>query len=172
MKRIVYWSCFTLVFVTIALGWLSWLLFLVGIRWRAGIEHFNLMTGIFPFNSLVPRLLVIRLSASPAFFAIYTYLSLALDCIMTFLVLRRIWLLLSKKEGTPESFRGLPKGLGYLGIAVLAIFISVTILTSMTGLGMLVLFMTWMILFFHCIPWAFFLTEVFSIVDKLRAQKA
>lgn len=148
MRTLAYACCFVLVAVSTIHGFSAWLLSLLQINIR-----YSTWLSILSFGSLVPGM-VAPLVPLPV--------HIAAGLVMLFLVLRRAWLFLVKRERVPTSFRGLPKILGYFGtgffIAALAAFALTIVLRAGSGVpaGMLLI----PALFF--VPWAFFLTEVMS----------
>ena len=87
---------------------------------------------------------------------------MALGYVMLFLLLRRIWLFISKKEWVPFSFRGFPQVLGYIGAFSFALAIVVLVLSIVLRAGSGVPAGMLLIPAMFCVPWAFFLTELLS----------
>jgi len=89
---------------------------------------------------------------------------------MMFLILRRIWLFVVKKERTPASFVGFQKALGYVGFWSFSLSVLVLILSMALSAGSGVPAGLLMIPAMLCVPWAFFITEVTSFKRKAAAH--
>lgn len=156
MTRTAYWLCFALVLISVLFGWSAWLFYLFGKDPPYFLTSFSFLSfgSLVPpmFSSLVPR-----------------FVQMILGYAMLFLVLRRIWLLFSKKERVPSSFQGLPKVLGYIGAFSFAISVAGFALSIALRAGSGVPAALLMIPALICIPWAFFLTEALSIRSWNRA---
>ena len=81
---------------------------------------------------------------------------------MLFLIFRRIWLFFSKKERVPPSFQGFPKVLGYIGAISFVVSVAAFALTMALRGGSGVPAALLMLPALICVPWSFFLTEIFS----------
>lgn len=149
MKKIAYWVCFTLVAVPTIVGAMSVLLNLAGIR----LPIPPILSMLLAFGSLVPEMLA---SIVPG------VVGLILSAIMVFLVFRRIWLMTMKGERVPASFRGFPKWLAYVGVCSIALSLVVLAFTIVLRAGSGVPAGMLLLPAIVCVPWAFFLTEVFS----------
>jgi hypothetical protein len=159
MRNFTYWLCFGLVaFANImSLG--------LTLMYTAGINQPNLqfLSLFMAFRSLVPELLadfVPRLLAVPLFF------------VMTALVARRLWLFSVRGERVPHSYTGLQLGLGYLGALSFMLTALALVLTIVLQAGSGVPAGLVLIPAVFCIPWAFFLTEVFSFRQPKKAGPA
>ena len=165
MLRIAYWSCFALVFISILFGRSVWLLHLMGHRIP---ESLLMWTGLFSFGSLIPRMLnsfVPRL------------LGMVIGYLMLFFVLRRIWLLFSKKEWLPSSFYSSSKiinysakVISYIGFFLIAAAISAWTVTIAlkAGSGVPAAMITQPATIF--VPWSFFLIEIFSVCSLRQRE--
>lgn len=89
---------------------------------------------------------------------------------MMFLVLRRCWLFVAKKQRTPSSFVGLQKALGYVGFA--SFLLSVLAIPIAYTVGLPVSPVHLMMIPIVCVPWAFFITEVASFWRKEESDVA
>ena len=149
MRAIAYALCFALIAIPAIYGLIGMLLWTLQIR----VPYPSLLAFFFSFSSLVPSMLIGQISQ---------LLPIVLGYVMTFLVLRRIWLFVVKKERTPASFVGFQKFLGIVGLwsfslGCLALVLSIALRAgSGVPAGLLMIPAT------YCIPWAFFLTEVLS----------
>ncbi len=157
MRAFCYWICFVLVALAALVKHATWLLSSLGI----GIPGINLVTLATSFGSLVPPMFAFRL---PSFIVI------ALGFVMLFLVARRLWLLVMKRQGIPHSFTGAAKVLGYVGawsfvLAVILLLLSLALRAgSGVPAGMLALPAV------VCVPWAFFLAEALSFRGAKRSE--
>lgn len=156
MQRTAYWLCFFLVLFSAAIGWSSWLFYLAG----KGPPYFLQAASVFSFGSLVPAMFS---------YAVPRFVHMVLGYVMLFLLGRRIWLLFSKKQRVPSSFQGFPKALGYIGafsFAISAVGFAISIaLQAGSGVPAALLMLPALI----CVPWSFFLTEVFSFRRSVQA---
>jgi hypothetical protein len=149
MRKFSFWLCFCLVAVPTVIGVVAGLLSLAGVAFP-GMMWLSLLLS---FGSLVPPMLA---PLMPSFIVVL------LGYVMLFLVLRRAWLLVAKREGVPGSFTGAPKVLAYVGawsfiLAVIGFLLSIALRAgSGVPAGLLLLPAVF------CVPWAFFLTEVRS----------
>jgi hypothetical protein len=150
MRKIAYWFCFTLVAAPAIVSLVNWPLALLG----TGIPFPPSMVIFFSFGSLVPQML------SPS---VPGLVHVLLGFGMLFLVLRRIWLFIQKGERLPATFRGFQQMLGYIGFCSLVLALLVLLLAVVLGAGSGVLAGMLTLPAIICIPWAFFLTEVFSM---------
>ncbi|MBK7016025.1 MAG: hypothetical protein IPH39_10700 [Sulfuritalea sp.] len=149
MARTAYWFCFFAVCLS-ALGRLTaWLIYLV----TNGSPNLILSLSIFSFDSLVPPMLS---GLVPGL------VKLMLGGGMLFLIFRRIWLFFSKKERVPPSFQGFPKVLGYIGAISFVVSVAAFALTMALRGGSGVPAALLMLPALICVPWSFFLTEIFS----------
>lgn len=158
MERIAYWTCFTLVFLSIAGTWLGWLFLLHAVGGRSPLMG---MAPLLSFGSLVPIMLAALVPR-----VVHTVLGV----VMLLLLLRRIWLLVIRKERVPHSFRGFPRLLGYVGAASFGIGFLALVLTVLLRAGSGVPAGLLLLPAVFCVPWAFFLTEVFSL-RKVAVQE-
>jgi hypothetical protein len=149
VRKLSYWLCFALVAIPSAMGLAIWLLSLVGIALHAVSLVFLLSS----FGSLVPRMFV------PV---IPSLVVIVLGYVMLFLVVRRIWLLLAKREGVPHSFVGTQRVLAYVGTSSFVLALVALLLSMMLGAGSGVPAGMLFIPAMFCVPWAFFLTEALS----------
>ena len=156
MRAIAYFSCFVLV----ALATFHWfVVFLVSLV-NVQVPYISLLSIVLSFGSLVPPMLASLVPRA---------IGMVLGFVMLFLVLRRIWLFVVKKERTPSSFVGFQKVLGYVGFWSIALSVLVLILTITLKAGSGVPAALLMIPAMFCLPWAFFLTEVISFKRKAAA---
>jgi len=157
MTRFAYWVCFALVALSSVRGWSATLLYLSGVR-----EPFFLgaLSSILAFSSPVPLMLRHLVPG-----AIYTILSLT----VLGLVLRRIWLLATKKERVPASFRGIPKALGLIGMFSFMASALMLVLTAVLGGGSGVPAGLALLPALICVPWSVFLTELLSVHRGARS---
>ncbi|MDQ3271301.1 MAG: hypothetical protein M3Q12_03905 [Pseudomonadota bacterium] len=149
MTRFAYWFCFSLAALSALRGWSAWLLQLIGVQepYFLGALH-----G-FSFSLLVPPMLR---HLTP------WVVNVVLAYLMLFLLLRRIWLLAIEKQRAPASFRGIPKGLGYIGVfsffgSALALVLTI-VLRGGSGVPAGLILLPALI----CVPWSVFLTELLS----------
>jgi hypothetical protein len=150
MRSLAYSVCAALVGIPAIYGLAGTLLGLLGIQ----MPYPPLVTLFFGFASLVP----------PMFrFAVPHVALLVVGYLMLFLVLRRAWLFLAKKQRTPTSFVGFPKAMGYIGFWSFTVGILVLIQSMVLRAGSGVPAGMLMIPAMFCVPWAFFLTEILSM---------
>lgn len=150
MRKFSYWLCFLLVAITAALGILGWVLSLAGVR-LPGASVLYLLSS---FGSLVPPMLRHVLPS---------FVSMALGYVLLGLVVRRVWLQVTKRQGVPHSYVGAPKVLGYIGTWSVIIGVSVLLLSIALRAGSGVPAGMLLLPAMLCVPWAFFLTEVLSL---------
>lgn len=156
MRAITYWTCASLVLSPVLYGLVQGLLSLAGMKSPPSA----IFLLLYSFASPVPQVLEPLLIGSAS-----TLLSLG----MLFLVLRRAWLLVIKREGVPHSYRGFPQLLGHVGsisfaLGLIALVSSFAIQAgSGAPAGLLLLPAT------LCVPWAFLLTEVQSFRKPSQA---
>lgn len=140
MQRTAYWLCFFLVLLSAVIG-------------GSGLS-------VVSFGSLVPAMFS---------YAVPRLVHMVLGYVMLFLLGRRIWLFFSKKERVPSSFQGFPKVLGYIGMfsfVISAVGFALSIaLRAGSGVPAALLMLPALI----CVPWSFFLTEVFSFRRSAQA---
>jgi hypothetical protein len=155
MRKFSYWFCFALVAIPNVFGYAAWLLSLAGVTlpWMGTLSLFM------SFGSLVPIMLAPLLPRVVVF---------AVGFVMLFLVLRRLWLLVAKREGLPHSFVGAPKVLAYIGVGSLSLGVIVLVLSMLLRAGSGVPGAMLLLPAVLCVPWAFFLTEALSF----RAAKS
>jgi hypothetical protein len=150
MNTFVYRTCLALVGLSLAVGWGFPLLRIAGVKVSfSALSLLSFATLIPPFVSGFVPILVHQ----------------AVGYLMLFLFLRRIWLIGKNKESVPPSFRAVSKGLAYLGVfcillALLTLLVIVIFGQSGGVSGVPIGLALFPALF--CIPWAFFLTELFS----------
>jgi len=157
MRTIAYFSCAILVALPTLYG-----LVIAGLSLlKVQIPHFTLLSLMFSFGSLVPLIFV---GLVPRSFA------MILGYAMMFLVLRRCWLFVAKKQRTPSSFVGLQKALGYVGFA--SFLLSVLAIPIAYTVGLPVSPVHLMMIPIVCVPWAFFITEVASFWRKEESDVA
>ncbi|GHT94200.1 hypothetical protein FACS1894116_07850 [Betaproteobacteria bacterium] len=149
MRNFCYWVCFILVAFSSLFSYGSWLLYVLGVR----VPYLGLFSLFTSFGSLIPVMFAPLLPR---------FVGFALGLVMLVLVCRRVWLLAVKRQGVPQSFTGFPKVVGYIGawsflLALIGLLLSM-LLRAGSGVpaGMLA------IPAIFCVPWAFFLSEVFS----------
>ena len=157
MRTITYFSCAILVALPTLYGLAITGLSLLKIQ----VPHTTLLSLLFSFGSLVPSLFVGLVPRS---------LAMVLGYAMMFLVLRRCWLFVAKKQRTPASFVGFQKVLGYVGfwsflLSVLAFPIAYTVGLPISPVHLMLLPMV-------CVPWAFFITEIASFWPKAASDVA
>lgn len=151
MRRLVYWGC-AIVMAISGLG--SLIPVLLTMAGQSGTP-LHLLSSLFgQFATVVPNAF--------AYF-VPQGVKLAIVVLIQLLVVRRVWLLVARgQRQAPDSFRGFPMTLGYIGLAslllgVAGLGISIALKAgSGVPAGMLLLPAVF------CIPWAFFLTEVLS----------
>jgi hypothetical protein len=85
------------------------------------------------------------------------------NVLVLLLVLRRVWLLVARREGVPQSYAGVAKILGHVGawsflLAVAGFLLSVSM---RVGSGVPAAMLAWPALL--CVPWAFSLAEIMSL---------
>ncbi|NHZ81577.1 hypothetical protein F2P44_20185 [Massilia sp. CCM 8695] len=149
MRTFSYWLCFGLVVPSYTVGPVLALLQLAGMS-PPGAQLFGLLS---PFGSLVPGALGYFLPS---------ILSWLLFLVMLALVARRIWLCYARGERVPPSYAGLTQVLGYIGTVSFIIAAIVMVLAIVLKAGSGVPAGMALIPAMFCIPWAFFLTELFS----------
>ncbi|MDQ1832692.1 hypothetical protein [Massilia scottii] len=148
MRTFSYWLCFGLVVPAYILGLVFTLLQLAGIS-PPGAQLLQLFL---PFGSLVPAMLAHFLPR---------ILTLLLYVVMLALVARRIWLY-AHGERVPLSYAGPPQFLGYVGTISFIIAAIVLVLAIVLKAGSGVPAGLALLPALFCVPWAFFLTELFS----------
>ncbi|MBE2261958.1 MAG: hypothetical protein IAE92_04405 [Burkholderiaceae bacterium] len=151
MRAIAYFSCAILVALPVLYGLAITGLSLVKVQVRS-IPFVDLL---FSFGSLIPVIFVVAFPKP---------LVMVLAYLMVFLVLRRCWLFIAKKQRTPASFVGFQKVLGYVGfwsflLSVLAFPIAYTVGLPISPAHLMLVPMV-------CVPWAFFITEIASFWQK------
>jgi hypothetical protein len=120
MRTISYFLCISFVASSVLCGIASGLLVLYGVSFPTR----SFLGAINAFGFLAPRLASLFLSPVAL---------VVLESAAVFLLLRRTWLLVVKKERVPCSFRGLAKGFSYLGNG--SILLSLPLLLSSRGDG-------------------------------------
>ena len=156
MRKFSYFLCFLLVAIpTIFMLFVSWPMSLLG----KSIPGFNFFTFIFSFGSPTPQMIL------PI---IPTPIVLLLNYAMMFLICRRLWFFFIKKQGIPLSYQGFQKWLGIAGagiysLAILTLVLSI-VFKAPSGVPAGMLLIPPMIL----IPWAFFITELFSFHKQFK----
>jgi hypothetical protein len=158
MRAVAYFSCAVLV----ALPTFHWLVVFLLSQVNVQVPYISLLSIILSFGSLVPPMLASLVPRA---------IGMILGFVMLFLVLRRIWLFVVKKERTPSSFVGFQKVLGYIGFCSILLSVLVLILTITLKAGSGVPAGLLMIPAMFCVPWAFFLTEVFSFRRNATANE-
>ena len=159
MRNIAYALCFFLIGVPSLHGLLASLLALV----QVSLPYPPFLTVLFSFGSLVPPMFA---------YALPRAVLIVLGYAMVFLVLRRAWLFLAKKERTPASFVGFQKILGYIAFYSFSLGLLVLVLSMLFRAGSGVPAGMLMIPAMICAPWAFFLTEVVSFKQPGAAPSA
>lgn len=157
MRSIAYLLCAVLV----ALPTLHWLVVSLLSLLKVQVPYNSLLSLLFSFGSLLP----FTFAWAPP-----RPLTMLLGYAMMFLVLRRIWLFVVKKERTPASFVGFQKALGYVGFWSFSISVLVLILSMALSAGSGVPAGLLMMPAMFCVPWAFFITEVTSFKRKAAAR--
>lgn len=148
MRKFAYWLCFTLIAIPATANLIILALSLIGVV----VREPNFLSLFSSFVFLVP----------PSLPFIPMPVMILLAYVMSFLLLRRTWLTIAKKETVPLSFRGFPMVLGYIGafsfsFAFVGLLLSIALKAgSGVPTGMLLIPATF------CVPWAFFLTEALS----------
>jgi hypothetical protein len=157
MRKFSYWICFVLVAFATLYAHGTWLLSTMGIYFPF-ITVFSILSM---FGKLTPQLLGPYVPAAVV---------AVIDFAVLVLVLHRIWLVLVKRQGVPDSYAGIAKFFGYVGAFsfVLAFVGLVLSIALHAGSGVPAGMLLWPALF--CVPWAFFLAEVLSF--KRRANAA
>lgn len=156
MTRAIYWLCFGLVLLSVLLSLSVLLAYLVD----KNSSNFLASLLVVSFFSLIPPMLS---GIVPGL------VQLALNGFMLFLLIRRIWLIFSKKERVPSSFQGFPKLLGYIGALSVAVSAAAFALTIALRAGSGVPAALLMLPALVCIPWAFFLAEVINMRRPAQA---
>lgn len=159
MRAISYFLCATLIAVPTLYSLVGAALSLLKVQ----VPYLPFLSLLFSFGSLVPPMLG-GLVPRP--------LTIVLGYAMTFLVLRRCWLFVTKKERTPASFVGFQKALGYVGFWSFSIGVLVLLLSMALKAGSGVPAGMLMIPAMICAPWAFFLTEVISFKRRVGSDVA
>ena len=149
MRTFSYWLCFGLVAPSYTIGAVLALLQLAGIS-PPGVQLLQIFS---PFSSLVPGALG---------FFLPQILSWLLFFVMLALVVRRIWLCYARGKRVPPTYAGLPQVLGYIGTVSVIIAAIVLVLAIVLKAGSGVPAGMALIPAMFCVPWAFFLTELFS----------
>jgi len=123
------------------------------------IPGFSFSTFIFSFNSPTPQIILPLIPAPIVVILNYT---------MMFLVFRRLWLFFIKKQGVPLSYVGIQKWLGIAGASIYSLAILTLVLSiafrAPSGVPAGMLLIPPMLL----IPWAFFITELFSFHKQFK----
>lgn len=149
MKKLSYYTGFVIFSITNLLSGVSWILYLS----KSSISVPSIFETLKIFGSLIPGMVTFSL---PLFVHIIVLL------ISLFIVARRLWLIQKDKEFVPVSFRGFPKLISTIGFVSFVLGVSVLIVSILfeAGSGVLagLVFMPAAI----CIPWGYFLTEIFS----------
>lgn len=159
MRTVAYTLCFILIGVPAVYGLLGSALALLSVS----LPYPPFLSPLFSFGSLVPPMFA---------FAVPRPVLAVLSYGMAFLVLRRAWLFLAKKERTPASFVGFQKVLGYIALWSFSIGLLVLVLSVVLKAGSGVPAGMLMIPAIICVPWAFFLTEVLSFKRPVAANAA
>ncbi len=116
MRTIVYFSSVLFVATSVLCGLVTELLTLYGVSF----PYRSFLSDIKAFGFLAPRMVSLFLP---------TLVLAVLEFATVLLLLRRMWLLVVKKEGVPPSFRGIQQTFGYLGMySILLIPLLLTIL--------------------------------------------
>lgn len=159
MARTTYWLCFALVLISILISTPGWLFYLTGTGFTLQTSYFF----IFSFGSIVPVML------SPL---VPHLVHMALGVFLMGLLLRRLWLLFSKKESVPPSFTGIAKVLGYIGAGSFMLSAATLALTIALHAGSGVPGGLFLLPAVICIPWSIFITEVRSLRRSLNEVAA
>ncbi|MCV2366478.1 hypothetical protein LNV23_23900, partial [Paucibacter sp. DJ1R-11] len=157
MRTIAYFSCAILV----ALATLTGLVINGLLLLRVQVPHVIFLSQLLSFGSLVPAAFADQIPRP---------LAIVLGYAMLFLVFRRCWLFVAKKERTPASFVGFQKGLGYVAfcsllLSALAIPLSLTVGLPVSPVHLIMIPMV-------CVPWSFFVTEVTGFGRKAASDVA
>jgi len=158
MRKLSYWVCFTLLLVPATLR-------VIGVAYMAIGERFfvpRIIEPLYLVTSLIPSATTHYLPKGTPLVAGFA---------MAFLVFRRAWLLVSRKEQTPSTYSGLPLLLGYVGIGSLLVSSAVLALSVLLRAGSGVPAGLLMIPAAICIPWAFFITEAKSVTRSLSSMR-
>lgn len=159
MRAIIFFSSIFFVASSILCGLVTELLTLYGVSFR----YNSLLSYMNWFGLLAPRLASMFLP--PLVLAV-------LVSGTVFLLLRRMWLLIVKKERVPSSFRGISKISGYIGIC--SFFLTLLLLPIVKGGGYFIMALFFVLLlpsvFFTFV--AFILTELFSFHWRLFKHEA
>lgn len=157
MRAFSYWVCFTLVAEASLVKHATWPMSSPGL----GNPEVTFVSLASLFGSLVPPMFAFRI---PSFIVI------ALGYVMLFLVARRLWLLITKRQGVPHSFAGVSKVLGYVGAWSFLLAVVVLLLTMALRAGSSVPAAMLAIPATFCVPWAFFLAEAMSFRGVKRGE--
>ena len=157
MRAVAYFSCAILVALPALYGLAITGLSLIKVQ----VPHIPFGDLLFSFGSLIPVMFLVVLPKT---------LVMVLGYLMVFLVLRRCWLLIAKKQRTPASFVGFQKVLGYVGfwsflLSVLAWPIAYTVGLPISPAHLMMVPMV-------CVPWAFFITEIASFWQEAASDVA
>jgi hypothetical protein len=157
MRKFSYWLCFLLVAIPSAIWLVTWLLPIFGIA----LPAMGLLYMFSSFASLVPQMFA---HLFPRFVVI------GLGYLLLFSVLRRVWLVVARRQGVPHSYVGAPKVLGYVGALSFMLAITVLLLSIALRAGSGVPGGMLLIPAVFCVPWAFFLTEVLSFRSAKESE--
>lgn len=91
---------------------------------------------------------------------------LVLTYLLAFLVLRRLWRLFTRGEGTPAQFRGVSAVVGYVGIVSFAAGVALLTLVALLGARSGALAGVLMVPAALAVPWAFFLSESGNLLRR------
>jgi len=149
MRKLTYWICFSTVAFASIYAHAAMALMTSGIYWPT----LTLLSPLSAFGTITPGVLTPFVPSS---------LIAVLNIIVLALVIHRLYMLLVKRQGVPETYAGLAKFFGYVGawsitLAVVTLALSIA-LSAGSGVpaGML------LIPAVFCAPWAIFLAEVLS----------
>lgn len=159
MRNLAYALCFTLIGVPAVYSLLVSALALLGVS----LPYPHSLSQVFSFGSLVPPMFA---------FGVPLPVHVVLGFAMLFLVLRRSWLFVARKERTPSSFVGFQKILGYIAFWSFSLGLLVFVLSVALEAGSGVPAAMLMLPAIVCTPWAFFITEVLSFRRPMAASRA
>jgi len=161
MRRLVYWGCAIVVAVS-GLGSLIPVLLTMAGQSRTPLHLLSSLFG--QFATVVPNAFAHYVPPS---------VKLAIVVLIQLFVVRRVWLFFARgQRQTPDSFRGLPMTLGYIGLASLLLGVAGLGIAMALRVGSGVPAAMLLLPAVFCIPWAFFLTEVLSFRTAADAGKA
>lgn len=133
---------------------LSWLVFLLVKQPLPVPPLLDIVTSV---GSLVPPMVA---AVVPKFFY------LGLTTLAVLVVVRRLWLAIVTKRLVPESFRGFTLAVSSIGVGFYFLGIAALVLSMLLRAGSGVPVSFFFLPAALCIPWGYFLTEVFSFGER------